>query len=190
MKKDLVTVYQSVGKPYSFTFGDIVYVRRRVKPNRYRTEWITVKTSARRKLEVDSMSYGYNRYYDKILELTVPQIRKGFLEDKVADVEVPPDVVAFFEFNGERETPVHSGYRPGHLVTDDYVTTGVHRYFETDVVPPDGIATGTITFITPDLYPNSLWKGKKLQIMEGARIVGYATIRQVLNPILDKDQHL
>lgn len=100
---------------------------------------------------------------------------------------IKPDVIASFEFNGKRTLPVHSGYRPGHLVTDDYVTTGVHSYYETDIVAPDGKATGTITFLTPEFYPHCLWKGKKIQILEGARIVGYATILEVLNPILKKE---
>ena len=99
-----------------------------------------------------------------------------------------PDVVALFEFNGRRTGPVYSGYRPGHLVTDDYVTTGVHRYYETDIVEAYGTATGTITFLTPEFYPHCLWKGKKINILEGARIVGYATILEVLNPILEKEQ--
>lgn len=32
-----------------------------------------------------------------------------------------------------RENPVYSGYRPAHLI-GDYLTTGVHKYFNTDVL--------------------------------------------------------
>lgn len=95
-----------------------------------------------------------------------------------------PDVEVLFEFNGTKRHPAADGYRPCHLVTEDYLTTGVHHYYGTDTVPPDGTAKGTITFITPEAYPHCLWVGKKINIQEGTRIVGHATVLKVLNPLL------
>lgn len=97
-----------------------------------------------------------------------------------------PDVEVLFEFNGARKHPAANGYRPHHLVTKNYLTTGVHHYYGVQAVPPGGTAKGTITFISPEAYPNSLWVGKKINIQEGERIVGYATILKVLNPVLLK----
>ena len=71
-----------------------------------------------------------------------------------------------------------------HLVTGDYLTTGVHHYYNVQTVAPNGAAKGTITFITPEAYPHCLWVGKKINIQEGAKIVGYATILKVINPVL------
>ncbi len=95
-----------------------------------------------------------------------------------------PDVEVLFEFNGTRKNPATDGYRPHHLVTGNYLTTGVHHYYEVQTVPPNGTAKGTITFLTPDAYPRCLWIGKKIPIQEGARIVGHATILKILNPLL------
>ena len=95
-----------------------------------------------------------------------------------------PDVEVVFEFVGIRRYPATDGYRPMHLVTDNYLTSGVHHYYEVQTVPPNGTARGTITFITPDAYPHCLWVGKKINIQEGEKIVGYATILKVLNPDL------
>lgn len=95
-----------------------------------------------------------------------------------------PDVEVLFEFNGSRRYPAADGYRPHHLVKDGCLTTGVHHYYEVETVAPNGTAKGTITFITPEAYPNCLWVGKRISIQEGARIVGHATILKVLNPIL------
>lgn len=53
-------------------------------------------------------------------------------------------------------------------------------------VPTNGIAKGTITFLSPEAYPHSLWIGKKIGIQEGARVVGYATITKIFNPLLRK----
>lgn len=95
-----------------------------------------------------------------------------------------PDVEVLFEFNGTRKSPVADGYRPDHLITDNYLTCGLHHYYDVQTVPANGIAEGTITFISPDAYPRCLWVGKKINIQEGARIVGYATILKVFNPVL------
>lgn len=98
-----------------------------------------------------------------------------------------PDVEAIFEFNGTRKNPANDGYRPAHLVTDTYLTTGIHHYYGAESVPPDGTARGTITFLSPEAYPHCLWIGKKISIQEGAHIVGYATITQIFNPLLRWD---
>lgn len=104
-----------------------------------------------------------------------------------------PDVEVIFEFNGTRTNPAADGYRPAHLITDNYLTTGVHHYYRINEVPPNGIAKGTITFLSPEAYPHSLWIGKKISIQKGARVVGHATITKIFNPLLCKsweDSHL
>ena len=98
-----------------------------------------------------------------------------------------PDVEVVFEFNGTRKTSASDGYRPAHLVTDDYLTTGVHHYYDVASVPPTGSAKGTITFLSPEAYPHCLWLGKKIRIQEGGRIVGYATVTNIYNPLLRSD---
>lgn len=103
--------------------------------------------------------------------------------------EQEPDVEVVFEFNGTRMNPAHDGYRPHHLVNDTYLTTGVHHYYDMTEVPPDGTAKGTITFLSPEAYPACLWVGKKINIQEGERIVGYATITKIFNPILNSQQN-
>ena len=100
--------------------------------------------------------------------------------------ERTPDVEVTFCFNGTRQGPVRDGYRPAHRVREDYLTTGVHCYFDAGEVEPDGEARGTITFITPEAYPQTLWVGKVLDIQEGERVVGTATVERVLNPVLER----
>ena len=97
-----------------------------------------------------------------------------------------PDTEVLFRFNGTRRNPAADGYRPAHRIREDYLTTGVHHYFDVETVAPDGEARGTITFITPESYPNTLWPGKTIDICEGERIVGIATVERVLNPVLKR----
>jgi elongation factor Tu len=99
-----------------------------------------------------------------------------------------PDVEATVRFlstaEGGRTTPVVSGYRPSHLVREDYLTTGIHDYLDADSVPPGGTATAAITFITPDVYPGTLRIGKIVSVQEGGHVVGYATITKIFNEVL------
>jgi len=99
-----------------------------------------------------------------------------------------PDIEAIITFlrpeEGGRKTPIYSGYRPAHLVKEDYLTTGVHKYYDRKCVLPGESVLGTIAFITPEAYPNCLWEGKILRIQEGGRVVGYAKIVKIFNNIL------
>ena len=111
--------------------------------------------------------------------------RNNVCETATAAIDRPPDAEAVFEFNNTRKTPVADGYRPAHLVNGHYLTTGIHHYYNTDLVFPNSTAKGTITFITPEYYPNCLWIGKKINIQEGAHIVGVATITDIYNSVLE-----
>ena len=51
-------------------------------------------------------------------------------------------------------------------------------------IPPYGVAKGTITFITPESYPNCLKIGSVIPIYDFPNIIGYATVTKLLNPIL------
>ena len=105
-------------------------------------------------------------------------------------MNIIPDVEVLFEFTGTRKNPIIDGYRPHHLITDNYLTTGIHHYYEMQTVSPNGMVKGTITFITPEAYPHCLWIGKRINIQEGTRIVGFATVLKIFNPVLlcEKDQ--
>jgi len=96
----------------------------------------------------------------------------------------PADIEVVFQFNGNRRFPTQDGYRPAHLILPGYLTTGVHHYFDVDYAIPNESIRGTITFIQPDDYPETMYIGKTIPIQEGERLVGYATVTKVLNPVL------
>ena len=81
-----------------------------------------------------------------------------------------------------------TGYRPNHLVKDDYLTCGVQKYYDTDRLEYGKPALGTITFLAPYHYMRSLWVGKKISVQEGATVVGYATVKKIFNKHLEKKE--
>jgi elongation factor Tu len=100
-----------------------------------------------------------------------------------------PDIEAEVTFlttnEGGRETPARSGYRPNHLIKPDYLTCGQHEYLETEWIFQGQTACANIWFITPELYPYTLWVGKKINVQEGSRVVGYIIVTKIFNQILD-----
>ena len=96
-----------------------------------------------------------------------------------------PDIEAIITC--ERDTPFHNGYRPVHLIKEDYLTTGVHQYYDRDIVKTGESVLGSITFITPEAYPHCLWEGKQMNIQEGNRVVGSAIVVNVFNELLKRD---
>jgi elongation factor Tu len=85
---------------------------------------------------------------------------------------------------GGRQEAAVSGYRPAHQVRDDYLTTGFHDYLDVAEARPGETVRATITFITPEQYPHTLWIGKVMTVQEGSRVVGHATITQIFNESL------
>ncbi|WP_045516874.1 hypothetical protein [Neobacillus niacini] len=102
----------------------------------------------------------------------------------MADIEAK--ITFLITEEGGRTTPVFSGYRPAHLLNNDYLTTGIHQYYNREKVELGETVLGTITFITPEAYPECLWVGKRISIQEASHIVGYAEITKIFNETLLK----
>jgi translation elongation factor EF-Tu-like GTPase len=102
------------------------------------------------------------------------------------DPDIEAEITLFSTAQGGRQSAALSGYRPAHKVRDDYLTTGVHNYDDGKELMPGGTTRGTITFLSPELYPHCLWVGREIDIQEGGRLVGRARVVKILNPLLEK----
>ena len=97
----------------------------------------------------------------------------------------PADLKAIIQLNTVRRTPALDGYRPAHRIKPDYLTSGTHHYIGINQLAPGCSCEGTITFLTPEFYPHCLHIGQILDIQEGGRIVGTATILEIYNKLLE-----
>ena len=93
-----------------------------------------------------------------------------------------PDVEVEFYFVKEKIVTLYEGYRPAHKIADNVLTTGVHHYYE-----DNAYLKGTITFISPEDYPKSLWIGKMIEMYEGGTFVGNAKIIKIFNQMLKNE---
>ncbi len=105
-----------------------------------------------------------------------------------AYLEREPDIEAEVTFlpteEGGRHTSAYSGYRPAHLVKDNYLTTGVQHYIGQEELKPGESCLAKIWFIAPEEYPHTIWVGKVIQFQEGAIIIGHAKVTKVYNDVL------
>jgi elongation factor Tu len=79
---------------------------------------------------------------------------------------------------------VSSGYRPQHLIHENYQTSATHEYVGVNRVNPGESASVNVWFITPEVYPGCIWPGRVLVVLEGSRQMGTLEIVEVMNPIL------
>ncbi len=77
-----------------------------------------------------------------------------------------------------------SGYFPHYNIRPDYLTSVRHRFLDMEWVETGQEAKAEVWFLTPDVYPNSLWMNREFEVAEGSRKVGRATIRRVINPTM------
>lgn len=77
-----------------------------------------------------------------------------------------------------------SGYRPAFQVNDEYVSTGEIKLIDKDKLNVGECAEAYIGFLTPEVYPKSMWIGKKIKFMEGNTITGEAIVMEVYNETL------
>jgi len=101
-----------------------------------------------------------------------------------ADAEA--EVTFFLPEDGGKANAVRSGYRPGHQLLENYLTSGHHEYIDKDEVWPGETVVAKIWFITPEAYPGCLWIGREVRVHEGSRLVGHAKIIKVFNKLLER----
>jgi elongation factor Tu len=99
-----------------------------------------------------------------------------------------PDIEGDIHFlateDGGRQSFARSGYMPAHRIHDNYQTSGRHVYPDVEQVGPGETARVQVWFITPHVYPHSLWPGRELDVMEGERVVGTLRVNRVFNDTL------
>lgn len=83
-----------------------------------------------------------------------------------------------------RRRRVLDGYRPHYRIRPDYHTSAQHRFLDAAEVHSGESVEAEVWLLTPERYPGTLWVGRRLDISEGARPVGFATVLEVFNPIL------
>lgn len=97
------------------------------------------------------------------------------------------DIVAVVINSRPSKNDFYSGYRPAFDIHKNYSTTGEIKFIECDRLSYGSTAKCLIKFLTPDVYPKSLWIGKKIYFREGSIITGSATVVDIINKVLESE---
>lgn len=85
---------------------------------------------------------------------------------------------------GGKTRSIISGYMPNLAVRDDYLTSVKIELLDVSELAPGSECRANVWFVTPDVYPNTLWRDRKLVVSEAAHVVGDAVVLAVFNPAL------
>ena len=78
------------------------------------------------------------------------------------------------------------GYSPAFRITENYQTSGRITLIDKDKLEYEEVAEAYINFLTPEVYPNSLWIGKEIEFGEADTVTGKAVVIEIYNHILQK----
>ncbi|MET3118772.1 translation elongation factor EF-Tu-like GTPase [Undibacterium sp. GrIS 1.8] len=102
--------------------------------------------------------------------------------NRPADAEVVFRLLA--TKSGGKDRPIMSGYRPAYAIRENYWTSTNHAFLDVSELDPGNSARAHIWFLTPEVYPNSLWIGREIPVAEGNRVIGNAVVVAIFNPLL------
>lgn len=102
--------------------------------------------------------------------------------NRLADAEVMLRLISTAD--GGKERSILSGYRPNYAIRDDYLTSTNHELIDISELAPGSEGRANVWFITPEVYPHTLWQGREITVSEGSHVVGTAVVVHVFNPIL------
>jgi translation elongation factor EF-Tu-like GTPase len=102
--------------------------------------------------------------------------------NRSADAEVILRLISTAD--GGKERTILSGYRPNYAIRDDYFTSTNHELIGAAELAPGTEGRANVWFITPEVYPHTLWPGREISVLEGSRVVGTAIVVHVFNSIL------
>lgn len=98
------------------------------------------------------------------------------------------DVKALITNKRETKTAFKTGYRPTFAIHPNYNTSGVITLIHSEWLSFNETQEAYIQFLSPEVYPKSIWIGKEIALMEGHRITGIARIIEIYNVSLKSDQ--
>ena len=102
--------------------------------------------------------------------------------NRPADAEIVLRLIATAD--GGKERAVLTGYRPSYEIQAGFLTSVNHELLGVPELFPGAECRANVWFFTLEVYPGSLWPGKKINVSEGSRIVGTARVVHVFNPLL------
>jgi len=102
--------------------------------------------------------------------------------NRPADAEIIFRLIPTLE--GGKDRSIRSGWIPNFKIRDDYLTSAKIELLDTLELAPGEECRASVWFITPEIYPNTLWLQREIAVFEAFRLVGKAVVVTIFNPVL------
>lgn len=101
----------------------------------------------------------------------------------------PPDLLVEFSLTAPRSdgTPrrVTSGYRAIYQVRSDYWSSAHHEFIDAVSVRTGEQGRAEVWLLAPEDYPHTFWIGRRVEVAEGAHVVGSVVVLEIRNVTLE-----
>ena len=113
-------------------------------------------------------------------------IRK--VKKKVIPIDLSkPDAVVLVTNERCSKTPFGKKYWGCCAIKEDYQTSVCFQTVDGNDMVYEQPSRCYVNFITPNIYPHTLWIGREIELYEGKLLVGTMVIEEIKNSILDRN---
>ena len=122
--------------------------------------------------------------------LIISEIEQRENERNLPFDDSPLSLDAVAEITNNRATHTSFGpeYRGCCEIKSHYKTSCIIKAEDNSQINFEETKVCTVSFITPNVYPASIWVGKDMELYEGDRLVGHMKIVTINNPELDRNK--
>lgn len=107
----------------------------------------------------------------------------------IENMPLPADCTANITNCRFSKASFSNGYRGQCLIQQDYMTSCMITLKSDTEIAYNTSAECQVNFLSPEVYPDTLWTGRIIEMYEGQRHVGSMEVLSILNPVLDRDAH-
>ena len=107
-------------------------------------------------------------------------------KEKITPVDLNnPDAVVSVTNTRRSHNPFGKDYRGCCAIKDDYYTSVCFQTIDGNDMLYNQQHRCYANFLTPMVYPHTLWVGRELGLYEGGRLVGTMVIEEIRNKVLE-----
>ena len=109
-------------------------------------------------------------------------------KEKITPIDLNnPDAVVVVTNTRHSKNPFGKNYRGCCAIQEDYLTSLCFQTLDGNDMLYEQPHRCFVNFLTPNVYPYTLWVGRKIELYEGKYHVGTMVVEEIKNPILDRN---
>lgn len=108
--------------------------------------------------------------------------------EKITPIDLNnPDAVVVVTNTRYSKNPFGKNYRGCCAIREDYLTSLCFQTLDGNDMLYEQPHRCFVNFLTPTVYPYTVWIGRKIELYEGKYHVGTMVVEEIKNPILDRN---